>query len=725
MREGRRQSGKVRRPACESDQFSEDKRLVSSVRFKVKSGHPGSIIYYMGPGFLFPDLRYASKKEGRMGKSKLITVLTATFWLTNLWLSQLEATEQNPVLDEIVVTDSRIEEKKRYVSTHITTITREDLKQSPARNLGELLAEKSIGYILRYPGANTAIGIRGFKTDSHGNDLKGHVLVLINGRRAGTGNVAKMVTENIERIEILRGPGAVQYGSAGMGGVVNVITRKGTENSVSVGIGYGSFGEQKGTLGVTAKKGDFDFAGSFDYTSHDDYKTGDGAEFQNTGLDSRVHFSFNGGYTLFPNNRASIVLNGVEINAAGTPNYLSQNDLDNYTDKKNISGDLIYEGGNADGTVSWLARYFMGEDEDEWFYPTASNPTGYDNDTPDERITDQQGAQLQVSTRYKAFAFTTGLDWVDYDIEASWTPQKTTYDNWAGFLLAKAFLMDGRLVISSGVRYDLYDVEVVEPAGRTEDDDQFTPTVGLAWLAADELKLRARYAEAFVMPGADQLASDYVSFGRRVVGNPNLKPETSETWEAGLDYTPGALEASATWFSTDFSDKIEYAATGDGALSWSNLGSASISGFEGELAFDLGQQMDWPYEVKPYLGFTWLTEIEDHDTGDGLKYITKRKASYGMAVSDYDGFSARLNVAYTGKQEVEDWESGIYPTPVVTLDDFMVTDLAISKRVYQNKKVGAFTLRGEARNIFDKNYAYVKGYPMPGRSFFIGLNWAY
>ncbi len=58
-------------------------------------------------------------------------------------------------------------------------------------------------------------------------------------------------------------------------------------------------------------------------------------------MDSQVHFSLNGGYTLFPNNRVSIVLNGVDINEAGNPNYLSQNDLDNYTDKKNISGDLI------------------------------------------------------------------------------------------------------------------------------------------------------------------------------------------------------------------------------------------------------------------------------------------------------------------------------------------------------------------------------------------------
>ncbi|MBM1003835.1 MAG: TonB-dependent receptor, partial [Desulfofustis sp. PB-SRB1] len=130
------------------------------------------------------------------------------------------------MMDEVVVTESRIEERKRDVSANITTITREDIEQSASRDLGSLLAERGLGHVQKYPGSLTSIGVRGFRTDSHGNDLQGKVLILLDGRRAGTGNATKILTENIERVEVIRGPGSVQYGSAGIGGVINVITRK-------------------------------------------------------------------------------------------------------------------------------------------------------------------------------------------------------------------------------------------------------------------------------------------------------------------------------------------------------------------------------------------------------------------------------------------------------------------------------------------------------------------
>ena len=157
-----------------------------------------------------------------------------------------------PTMEEVVVTAGRIAEDKKTVSAHVSLIDREEIEQSSAATVADLLAERGIGHIQKYPGAMTAIGLRGFRSDTHGNDLQGHVLILLDGRRAGTGNAAKLLTGNVERIEIIRGPAAVQYGSAGMGGVVNIITRRGAENGGAVGIGGGSDDQVEGDLGLTA-----------------------------------------------------------------------------------------------------------------------------------------------------------------------------------------------------------------------------------------------------------------------------------------------------------------------------------------------------------------------------------------------------------------------------------------------------------------------------------------
>ncbi|MBR9984360.1 MAG: TonB-dependent receptor [Desulfosarcina sp.] len=171
-----------------------------------------------------------------------------------------------------------------------------------------------------------------------------------------------------------------------------------------------------------------------------------------------------------------------------------------------------------------------------------------------EEITDREGAQAQISAGLDRVALTGGVDWVNDEIETSSAPARATYDNPAGFLLAKGKLLGERLTLSAGGRHDSYEVEIKEGEGGKEEDDHFTPNVGLAYLVTDQLKVRANYGQAFVVPGADQLAADYpnpFSFtGARVLGNPDLKPEKSATWEGGLDFTGKGLFASLTLTKT-------------------------------------------------------------------------------------------------------------------------------------------------------------------------------
>ena len=627
------------------------------------------------------------------------------------------------LMDEVVVTASRSEESIKDVSSNISIISLEEIQQSPSRNLGDILTEKGIAHVQKYPGNLTSIGIRGFRSDTHGNDLQGHVLILLDGRRSGTGNAAKITTKNIERIEIIRGPGAVQYGSAGMGGVINVITKKGESNSLFVEAGGGSYGKKEGSVGGATKQGAFDFSGSLTMTSYDDYDTGAGDTFYNTGTDGVTGISLNAGFTFSDLHRIGVIFTGYDANEAGSPDYFSSNDLDDYTDKSNYSIDGQYSGGNTQGNLKWMARYFWGQDENSWTNPVESNPDGWDTGSSSENNTDQQGAQAQLTALLGAYTLTGGFDWVDYKVENSWSPEKTSYTNPAFFLLGKGKFLDDNLIANFGLRYDWFEVEVEEPAGNSEDQDNVTPQVGLAYQVADTVKIRVQYAQGFMMPSADQLAIDTFTWGTRSVGNPGLDPERSETYEGGIDAGIAGFTGSFGYFYTSYEDKIVTSYTTDGSQSWSNIGDATIAGIEMELGYDIGQPLNLNWEVKPYINATFLTEYEDEETGQDLQYTSDTSLSTGIIASDGEGTFCRFNVAYYSEQDITDYESGSNQT--VELGDITVADLTAAYRFLETDDYGSFTVRGEIGNLFDEDYAFVKGYPMPGINFYVSLRWDY
>lgn len=86
---------------------------------------------------------------------------------------------------------------------------------------------------------------------------------------------------------------------------------------------------------------------------------------------------------------------------------------------------------------------------------------------------------------------------------------------------------------------------------------------------------------------------------------------------------------------------------------------------------------------------------------------------------------AAQNLSYSGPQLVKDWPSGISPTPVKEVVGFTVVNLSIKKELAEVAAYGAFSLRLRIDNLLDKQYAHVRGYPMPGRLCALGLDWEY
>jgi vitamin B12 transporter len=689
----------------------------------IKKGHPRIEVFF-GPGiFISPDIHSIYPAKGRVKMMFRSIGIVLAFSALAAGVAVADEGKKGgtavPTLDTVVVTAGRVAEKQKTLTTHVTVIDSEAIEQSVARDLGELLAEQGLA-VRQYPGTLASVGIRGFRTDTTGNDLTSKVLILLDGRRAGTGNVAKIMTKNVERVEIIRGPASVQYGSSAVGGIVNVITRQGsgTPSAFVEGV-LGSWRYEEGSLGGQGEIEKFDFSAAGTRSTMDDYQTASGETYKNTGYDEKEDLSLNVGYRFNQENRLGVIYTNFSVDEAGSPYYLSQNDQYSYLDKSNYSLDAIYTGGTVEDRFSWQLRYFAGTDKDKYTNPLFSYVS--------EDITDRKGAQAQITADLDIATITGGVDWVNYEIASSNAPKLSSYDNPAGFLLAKARLLDERFIVSAGGRYDSYEVEVKAGQGQKARDDYFSPNVGLAYLITEHVKVRANYGQAFVMPGADQLAADFIDpySGAQTLGNPNLSPEKSATWEGGIDFTNRGMFAGLTYFSTDFEDKIEMVALPGGASSWENLGAATIAGIEGELNVDIGAVNDWDFVLRPYVRFTYLTRYEDDVTGEDLKYTPDWTASYGIAFSDGMGLSATFNIAYTGEQLVEDWENQVWPDPVkeTTLDSSTVASLTVSKTLLPPGRWGKLTLKGDITNLFNDDYAYVKGYPMPGRSYYLGLRY--
>ena len=645
-----------------------------------------------------------------MNKKVCLLVMAGLLWSKGLLA---EETTKSYTGSELVVTSSRVEEEKKSVTSSITVIGKEEIEESPAKDLGELLAEKSIGHIQKYPGTMTSVGIRGFRTETHGNDLMGKVLVLLNGRRAGTGNLAKLSTGNIDRIEIIRGPAAVQYGSAAIGGIVNVITARGEGMpSLFFEQELGSNQYTQSSVGASGKSGKVDFSGSVSLSEMDSYKTGKGTEYANTAYSDRAVGNVQAGFEFLPNHRIGVIYNYFNVGKAGSPSYLSQVDSDAYTSQKAYSTDVVYEGSTADRRFSWMARYFTGRDK----YLYADPSSEY---TSKNKV-EHKGAQAQATYSGEALRLTAGMDWIRYDLESTLAPLSSGYENPACFVLGKYGFLSDRLVLTAGLRYDSYDVTIGKGQGSSQSADNLSRQAGLAWNPSDALKLRASYAEGFRMPSARELVADFYSWRTHYVGNPDLKPEKSRSFEAGAEVNYRDIRTSLTWFTTDFRDKIQSTST-DGNMTWTNIGGATVSGIEAELSWVL-HPFGPEWKVEPYVNGTWLTEYRDDETGEKLTYTPELSVTSGLRVADRRGFSCVFNLAYTGETQVVNWED--WSGDVVAKGGYTVANLSVSKKFLideAHKQGRGLTLRCTVENLFDREYQYVKGYTMPGRTFVVGI----
>lgn len=176
-------------------------------------------------------------------------------------------------LSEVNISASRVNAKMKDLPQKVEVITRRMIDESSANDVAGLLKGLVAIDILQYPGMSAVVSMRGFTPSP---SVK-YTTILVNGKPAGTENIASIDLSNVERVEVLRGPFSAHYGSNAMAGVINIVTKKSIGKlSGNLGFEYGSFQTSKASLsfgGSVSKLLDFDLSYALN-KQNKDYKTG-------------------------------------------------------------------------------------------------------------------------------------------------------------------------------------------------------------------------------------------------------------------------------------------------------------------------------------------------------------------------------------------------------------------------------------------------------------------
>ena len=651
-----------------------------------------------------------------------------------------EEKQQKQTIDEMVVTATKSEENILEIPAKVEVIDSHDIQMTAGSTLTEQLKKSSSVSVIEYPGALAGIGIRGFRPEFSG--ITKHSLILLDGRPVGATNLATVLTDNVERIEVLKGPASSLYGAEAMGGVVNVITKKNTKELMGeVEAGLGSFATnfQKAAIGGAILKDTLDFNVSAGrHEQADNLKTGDnGDERANTSFNTR-NGAFRLGGQFATDWRADLSTNVYQGRDIATPGDVAYGDIQSGSkDIDNQGVDLRIGGGLGTNNKIGATTYYTVEEAENYsnYSGTKTVPTyrSYDSETT------WKGAQLQDTYSWGAHTFIAGFDYQyiekfarSYNTDSSRKAPSSPDEgrtNIAGFLESVWKYDDDRLTLTGGGRYDNFEVETLATPYKTdfdpnaEDFSTFSPRVGANYLFDLGIRLHGTAGQAFVPPSALQLAgySETVVNGVTMTtkGNADLDPETSTTWDVGTGYEnhQWGLALDFTYFYTTIDDRITTQQT-DNVKTYINSLGGEIEGLESSLSFDLGVPLHWGRSLKFYFNSTNIFKAEEElESGEeeDIHNVADYTYNYGVEYDDKK-VDAKLHFRSVGPMRDTDWVTAGYPE--IEYPSFTVTDLVVGYNFLDHHRV-ALTVD----NLFDEDYYEKRGYPKPGQSFLLSYTY--
>lgn len=583
------------------------------------------------------------------------------------------------VLPEIVTSASRWEEPVGHVPQDVAVITRADIEKKGVPFVADLLRLQPDLQVVQNggPGTNTTLLMRGGGSNQ--------VLVLIDGIKfnspsTGSADLSSLLTTDIERIEIIKGPQSTLYGSEAMAGVVNIITKKGAGKlKADLSVEGGSFTTVKTAGSVSGGTDRTNYRLSATYFDTDGIPIAKNGSLPNGNTNKSVSAKLGAN----PTDNSSVELNL----RYGT----DKTQLDNYTFGVGPVDTLNYIQNHENYLVAVTGKIFPFEKYEQSLTLSSLR----DNLNATDPVTAYNNYRINATTELLDWQHTldlhpltiTGGVAYRYESANSEGAFDQSIDNKAFYLNAKLDLIDDTLILNAGLRYDDHSIF----------GNALTYRTGvLYYLKPLEMRFKANLGSGFRAPSLNELYYPYY-------GNLNLKPEKSIGYDVGVekDLFDKKLVLGATWFWQRYRDLIQ---TDPNTFTAVNIGNALTDGIEIKAT---ALPID---NLKLNAGYTYLNAV-DKDTGAFLSLRPRNKFT-----SSIEYILAKLTVIgeyqYVSKRFDSSLNQDISPYATVNLKGsyLLCKNLSLFVRI---------------DNLFNKSYEEAAGYGTPGISAFGGVKVAF
>jgi vitamin B12 transporter len=627
-------------------------------------------------------------------------------------------------LPDMVVTATRIPTAIENIPAGVSVVDRATMETRDYNTLVDALSALPGLRVVQSggPGGNASVFIRGTNSD--------HVLVLLNGMPIndaadpdGAFNFGVDTLGDIERIEVVRGPMAAVYGSNAIGGVINLITRKGTQPGLHLtgDLAGGYPAQGMGTVNASGISGPWDYSATVEAQTQRGFDSTPQRETVYTGTPqpySDMIGTLNLGFTPVDGTRVSLLLRArqavFDFDNLGNPNF----DHDN---SKARDGSLI-------GRIGVHSALFGGAYETEVFvggldearrYTEALNPLDpnmasehdkYHSDRVDVQWNNTVHLDdLMHVAALSATDFTFGYEYIKDSVKTevnevtggfpylqNTTAQMVTNAGYAGLQTT----LWNRLTVTAQIRQDY-----------VLDNTPFTWRLGTV-LNVPEIAthFHVAYGTAFRTPSLfDRYGID--SFG--YVGNPNLKPESAQGWEVGFTTDVAAFgrhdfaSFGATYFNEQVQNLIETVFSP--VYTSVNIGSAHMQGVETELTL---RPAAW---LNLTASYTYTYAI-DADTGELLLRRPQNVASFDATIRPLPKLTIAPELLFTGAFQDFLIDNAGFSTTTGASGQGLIANLTVTYDLTPQ-----IAIYGHATNIFDSRFEPVNGFQTPGPSVWVGL----